>query len=173
MNHAVNVLEAAGIMGWFAICCTGQKYLDDGVRSRRAAEESAQVSSTTSALSFCLGTSAPSIAIGDVVARGTLGSVGTGAPDLTAKVVPPVIGVLGISGAMPTLPVYFKPFEAASARASVAPATAAEPLGFTSGVFEGQRVAACLEKSLAIPGPAIVQIAPVRQAIFLKNVAGY
>jgi hypothetical protein len=50
-SHVSTTLEAAAIMGWFAVAVISEKHLDDAVTARRASETSAQESAHGSAAS--------------------------------------------------------------------------------------------------------------------------
>ncbi len=91
---------------------------------------------------------------------------------MTAGAIPALVAGLGLES-LKTLPIYFKPFQATSARASAHGVSAGAPLNFQSGDFEASRSLACLEPSLDSPGAPWVTLEASRTLIFIKTILGY
>jgi hypothetical protein len=187
-SHMSMVVESAAVMGWFVILVLGEKYMDDATRSRRSTEDATQQSSMGSAMGFCRGSaeggpthkneiggfrlpSSPNAAMAST-ASVNISMLGTGKPQLSPSIVPTLIAGLGLVS-LKTLPNYFLPFQAADAVSIAGSVKAAEPLGFTSGTFRGQHTAACLERSLDLPGAPWVNLKIAREGIFITNIMGY
>jgi hypothetical protein len=171
-SHISQTIEAAAVMAWFVILVVGEKYVGDSTSARRSTENAVQQSSVASAIRHCQGGGEGLSFPGPVQVSSGVGVHVNGMPQVTMNEIPSIISGLGVTS-LRTLPVYFKPFQTTSARATAAEVTAGAPLSFRSGEFEGVREMACLEPSLDSPGAPWVSIESSRTMIFVKNVLGY
>ena len=167
-SHVSMTLEAAAVMGWFAVCVIGEKYLADGAHARRDAETSAQQSSIASATSYCEGggaAGAASSASGDLSkVTSSLSTFQNGSFSISS-IVSIVMG-LGLGG-QSTFSLYSDPFQGAGAKASES------TTGGGPHTFRADRSLACLERSKDTPASPEMSLSQYRMSIFGTNVQGY
>jgi hypothetical protein len=176
------LVECGAIMGWSVCMILAEKYLDDGTRARRAAEDRTETASVVSAFTFCALQSLPTLTanipglsvegIGGVNASVSIDLMATGVPQAATQIVGPLIAGLGLQP-LKTLPYYFNPFQATSVISIGSTVQAAQPLGFTSQPFRAQRTSACLEKSLDLPGAPWINLRLASMGVFVTNILGY
>jgi len=162
INPVSNVLEAAMVMGWFAILVLGERSGSSATDARRYAETSAEQTATASSANQCQpqqvnvmnATSSPSV-------------ISNGKPQVAAAVA--LIQALGL-GQQRTFPNYIKPLlNVLVSSKSIADAVPGEvnPGGKS---FEGFRNLGCSEKPLDTPKGSMDQY---RQRLWQLNLEGY
>lgn len=153
-SHVSTTLEAAAILGWFALVVTAEKKLDDAVTSRRSVEDSATATAHASA-GQC-GAAPIATPVGDVTPRPAVvisHEDRLGVPDLAL----PAVETVGL-----TRQLTFRAQQTPLARAN---AVAREGTKFTA-----QRKVYCEDKAPATPIPPV---APERTMVWMRNVMGY
>lgn len=153
-SHVSTTLEAAAIMGWFAVAIVSEKHLDDAVTSRRASETSAEESAHGSAAAGA--------------AKPIEESVGEARP--RASVVMESADKLGVDdGAMPSLGALgVSPSAAFSSQRS--PMKRAVATSRTNGSFHAERAIVAQEPAPSATAP---QIAPLRSTLWNQHLKGY
>lgn len=153
-SHVSTTLEAAAIMGWFALSVIAEKKLDDAVTARRASESSAEVSVHSSAAA--------------ATSRIVQAPVGEARPSTHALIAKQ--DKLGPSNdAMPSLgAVSIDPANAFPHQR--APIQSAQVQAMTNGAFSVTRSMAAADP---LPAAITPQIAPLRTTLWTEHVMGY
>lgn len=164
-SHVSTTLEAAAIMGWFAIAVIAEKKLDDAVTNRRAVENSAQDSAHASA-SGCKTESIDS-AVGDAKPKARVqikSDAKLGLED--AKL--PQTQPLGFSHEQ-AFPATKSPIKVANVVSK-----AKNEEADNGGDFIGERQVSCQESPPRENASNAEQaIQPLRQKLWDKNLKGY
>jgi hypothetical protein len=160
------MLEISAVMGWFVVLVLGEKFVGDAVTARRAAEISAQESVSSSAMSYCAGSSASPTSIGQAV-HSAIDVAVNGKPDLSQII--GIVAGLGL-GSQKTFSLYLDPLQESTAGAQSAQVKPHPLVGQGTYRFDVQRTMACLERSKDSPIP---DIAEYRNAIFTTDIQGY
>ncbi|MBS2015303.1 MAG: hypothetical protein JST00_20620 [Deltaproteobacteria bacterium] len=157
-SHVSTTLEAAMIMGWFALVVASEKRLDDAVTARRAVENAATASAHASAGSCVMHpVQAPVGAAQPASAVRIAQEERLGVPDLAL----PPVQLLGVA-----VPHAF-PSQQTPLRHATATATTVNHDG---APLTATRQVSC--EDLPPPSP-IPRVAGLRTAIWARNVMGY
>jgi hypothetical protein len=158
------MLETLGATGAMLMLVLGAQYVNDTVRARRAAEDTAAAVSAGEAVGFCerrAGESAEGVEL-QVEETGPL-------PDL--GLVRELLLRLGM-GQIPTAPIYSRPSHTSVVKATRDPVRAAESLGYTSGVIRADRTLACQERTVEPQGAPWTTLAAARKGLWTR-IEGY
>jgi hypothetical protein len=165
-SHVSTTLEAAAIMGWFAIAVISEKKLDDAVTNRRAVEASAQDSAHASggackneAIDNAVGEAKPKANV-QIKSDAKLGLEDSKLPQTQQ---------LGFSHAQ-AFPAQKAPIKVAS----VVSRSKNEEAENGGGNFVGERQVSCQESPPRENASNAAQaIEPLRQKLWDKNLKGY
>lgn len=168
-SHVSTTLEAAAIMGWFAIAVVSEKKLDEAVTNRRAVESSAQDSAHASGASCS--SQSNDRAVGDATPKSTV-SIG---PSTNLGLDPskmPSVGALGLSHS-DAFPSESAPIKVASVT-SRSTASASDERGGeeSAGSYRAERKVACQEPP-PLKKSALDAAGPLRESLWEKNLRGY
>lgn len=153
-SHVSTTLEAAAIMGWFALMVISEKHLDDAVTARRASENSAETSAHGSAAAGA--SQLVQTAVGEAQ------PTANGAIDTSEN--------LGLgNGSMPSLSaVGIDPTKAFPSQR--APMKSAQVVAKTNGAYA---VARSLAAQDPLPVATTPQVAPLRTTLWTEHLMGY
>ncbi len=164
-SHLSTTLEAAAIMGWFAVAVASEKRLDNAVIARRAAESSAQ--DTVHGSAGACASQPVDHTLGDVRPKATVQIDESPTLGLQESALPS-IAALGWQNGQ-AFPSQKAPIKQAKVSAR---ATSEGDDGTGGGNFAGTRNLTCMEKPPKSNSPTAA-VSPLRQKLWEQNLKGY
>lgn len=157
------VLEAAMVMGWFAVLVLGERAVSSAADARRSAENAAEQSSTQSSAAYC----APAaVTLG--AARAVPSVTPSGKPNVSIAI--SLISTLGGTAGARTWQYYVKALVTVRVKSTATASPTPGDNDPSDNTFEAVRRQGCLEKPLDLPKGTMDAY---RQVFWIKNLMGY
>jgi hypothetical protein len=157
------VLEAAMVMGWFAILVLGERAVSSAADARRSAETAAEQSSTQSSAGYC---TPSAVTIG--TARAAASVTSSTKPNVSIAI--SLISALGGATGARTWQYYVKALVTVQVKSTATASPVPGDNDPSDRTFEADRRQGCLEKPLDLPKGTMDVY---RHVFWIKNLMGY